>query len=148
VCWAHAGLAQRVVLGDESLKKVMALKLWKHRYTNQETIVKFRLVISAIMLFSSVCVQAGTASSVIVTHIEANAQGQFLIYVSSTISNSPSCAALPATAFIVDGSTNAGKVVVSVAEAAFALGKTVIISGDNTCSVHSGYETFSDIETL
>jgi hypothetical protein len=115
---------------------------------SRENTVKIKFIATTAMLLSSVCAHAGSVTNVTITSIEANAQGQFLIYVSTTISNSASCAAQPAKGFIVDGTTSAGTVVVSAAELAFTLGKTVEVSGDNTCSVHSGYETLSDIATL
>lgn len=115
--------------------------------TSREISVKIKFIATVALLLSSVCAHAGTAANVSITNIESNVQGQFLVWVSATISNSPACAVQPAKQFIVDGTTNGGKVIISVAEAAFALGKVVVVTGDNTCSVHSGYETISDIAT-
>lgn len=90
---------------------------------------------------------AGGASNVTITRIEAETQGHFFFYVSSPIQGSPSCASQPATGFVVDGTTAGGKVVLTLIETAYSMGKTLTMAGNNLCDVHSGFETISDIFT-
>jgi hypothetical protein len=109
--------------------------------------MKATLLSATALLLTCAGAHAGSAYNVTITHIEAEPQGHFFFYVSSPISNSPSCAAQPATGFVVDGSTAGGRVVVSLVVEAYALGKTLSMGGSNACDVHSGYETIGDIYT-
>ena len=102
---------------------------------------------AAVLLGCSAETLAGSVANVTVNHIEALPSGHFFVYFSSSITSSPACATLPATAFVVDGSTAGGKVVVALIQEAYALGKTISGSGSNTCTLHTGYETISDIFT-
>jgi hypothetical protein len=90
---------------------------------------------------------AGTALNASIVNIEGNAQGQFLIWLSVAMSNSPSCAVAPKSQVIVDGNTVGGRIMISVAESAYAMGQPVWVTGTNTCDIHSGYESVSDIST-
>ncbi len=101
----------------------------------------------AIVLLGATAAHAGTDFNVTISQIEIEGQGHFFVYLASTISGSPSCASLPATGFVVDGTTNAGRAVLSVIQTAYALGKTVNVYGNNQCDVHVGYETVWDVMT-
>ena len=106
-------------------------------------------VLATVLLLGGIEARAGGASNVTITQIEAEPQGHFFLYLSSNISSSPACVTLPndANIFVVDGTTAGGKVVISVAQIAYALGKTVTMSGSNLCDVHTGIETIADIFT-
>jgi hypothetical protein len=111
--------------------------------------MKMKAALTAALLFGCVEAWAGGASNVTITRIEAQPQGNFLLYLSSNISSSPACVTLPANANIIvmDGMTAGGKVVISLAQIAYSLGKTVTLSGNNQCDVHAGIETIADIFT-
>jgi len=109
--------------------------------------MKMKSLLVLTTLIGTVCAQAGTATNVNVTNIEANSQGQFLLWLSNAMIHSPSCAVQPAIQVIVDGNTAGGKLMISVVESAFALGKVLVVTGSNACDVHSGYETVTDIAT-
>jgi len=109
--------------------------------------MKMKSLLVLTTLMGTTCAQAGTATNVTITNIEANSQGQFLIWLSNAMINSPACAVQPAIQVIVDGNTVGGRLMVSVVESAFALGKVLVVTGNNACDVHSGYETVTDIAT-
>ena len=111
--------------------------------------MKMMPVFATVLLLGCVEAQAGGATNVTITKIEAESQGHFFFYLSSNISGSPACVDLTtyANRLVVDGSTAAGKVVVSMVEVAYALGKTVTLAGNNQCDVHANIETISDIFT-
>ena len=111
--------------------------------------MKMKGMLAAVLLLGGVEAQAGGASNVTITRIEAEPQGHFFLYLSSNISGSPTCITLPADAnvFVVDGTTAGGKVVISLVQVAYSLGKTVTMSGSNLCDVHAGVETIADIFT-
>ncbi len=107
-------------------------------------------VLAAVLLLGGVEARAGGASNVTITKIGAEPQGNFFFYLSSNISGSPACVVDPATygnIFVVDGTTPGGKVVISMVQVAYALGKTVTMSGSNLCDVHAGVETIAEIHT-
>jgi hypothetical protein len=108
--------------------------------------MKFLIYVAAIVLLGSVEARAGSASNVTITRIEAEAQGHFFVYLSSAVQGSPSCASSQ-PGFVVDGTTAGGRVVITLIEEAYAMGKTLTISGNNLCDVHAGYETLWDIYT-
>ncbi|HKS72846.1 MAG TPA: hypothetical protein VJQ82_06575 [Terriglobales bacterium] len=105
-------------------------------------------LIGALSVYSVPARASGYAANVTITRIETlYPSGHFLFYVSGTISGSPSCAVLPATGFVVDGTTAAGKALISLVEVAYTTGKTLTMGGNNLCDVRSGYETIADIWT-
>ena len=107
----------------------------------------FSLIATAALLLGSAVAQAaGSVTNVTVVEIQAQPSGLFFIYFSSPPSGGPACAA-SGTGFIVDGSTKGGAPVVSLAEIAYTMGKTVNASGDGTCSIKSNWETIASINT-
>jgi hypothetical protein len=101
---------------------------------------------AAILLLGTAAAQAdGKATSVTVTGIAGYSTGLVLIYISGTISGGPSCATTN-KGFAVDGSTKGGAVVLSMAEMAHTLGKTVTMDGTGLCGVMPGWESLRVIE--
>jgi hypothetical protein len=110
--------------------------------------VKGAIFATGVLLLGSVDADAGSATQVTITRIEAQDRGHFFFYLSSPILKSPSCASQPATAFVVDGSTYAGGVIITVVLEAYSLGKLVIATGHNSCKVHAGYEDLLSVATV
>ena len=100
-----------------------------------------------LSLLGGHAVAGGTVTGTTITHIEAEPNGHFFFYLAKNISSSPACALQPATGFVVDGTTAAGRIIVSLVQTAYSLGKTVNVAGPGTCSVHAGYEDVSDVYT-
>jgi hypothetical protein len=109
--------------------------------------VKVGIVASALLL-DCVCAHAGTVMEATITRLEAEAKGLFTFYLSAPIAGSPACASQPATAFVVDGTSDGGNVIVALISMAYTLRQPVRASGNNTCSLHVGIGTLSKSSTV
>jgi hypothetical protein len=109
--------------------------------------VRYSLFAAAALLICSGGAHAGAVFNVTITRIEAEPQGHFFVYLSQPITNGPSCVSQPQQGFVVDGTTAGGKVVISLLQTAYALGKTLSAGGNNACDVHGGWETIGDVYT-
>lgn len=101
---------------------------------------------SILLLATSLAQAAGLASNVTITQIESLAAGQVFVYFSSPATGSP-CATNP-NAFVFDGTTTAGKTLMSIFLVAYAQGVKVTSGGTGTCTFYSGYETANYVITL
>lgn len=73
--------------------------------------------------------------------------GQFLFTVTGTSGGRPACAT-QANRWAIDVTTAAGQALMASVLSAFALGKTITVTGQNTCAVWPDTETVNYVEVL
>ena len=105
-------------------------------------------ILTLVSLLTCVYAHAGTVTEATITRLEAETKGLFTFYLSTPISGGPACASQPASAFVVDGASDGGRVVIALISMAYTLRQPVRVSGNNTCSLLAGIETLSKVSTV
>lgn len=88
---------------------------------------------------------AGTVSSSNIINPTVMPNGQVIFSVTGARSGSPSCATVTYR-FAFDSTTPAGRSQLALLLTAYAMGKTVLVYGNNSCSVWSDTETMDFLQ--
>jgi hypothetical protein len=102
-----------------------------------------RSLVAALCLGSAVANANGSISGLTITRMYADNNGKTIVYFSAGVGGTPPGCATQTTGWGIDGTTTAGKALLSVAMTFFVTGKTVSGSGAGTCNVIGSYEDAS-----
>jgi hypothetical protein len=92
--------------------------------------------------------QAGYVVGARITRIDHYAAGNVLVTFNMTKTSNPSCASASPSSLVFSAATDAGRALLSTVTAAMLAGKTVNLTGLNTCLVLTNFETLSQIAVI
>ena len=99
-------------------------------------------IILTLLVLISVSVSASnvTTAKIVEVLVGPNYGNNVFLNVSPKPNGTPACKSNPEWDYVFDGSTDSGKITMSVALAAYAAGKEVWLAGSGNCTLYTNVE--------